>query len=116
MCERSGILGINKTTKTMKKATITLFEFKELNEDGKRRAIEEHQDFLNNELKEFEDENGEMQTEYRDHSEEETIESIELNEYLFFHSGNLANCVTYTGKHPKAGITELKFEGQIITL
>lgn len=49
-------------------------------------------------------------------SETAIIETIEANEYYFYSDGKLANCVTYTGKHEKAGTTELTFKNQIYTL
>jgi len=40
-------------------------------------------------------------------------ESILINEYWFFENGVMADCVTYTGKHKKAGITEFNFYGKV---
>lgn len=83
----------------MKTVQINLYEFSELNEKAKTKAISEHYDFLCS-IDEWD--------EINDNTPDEVIiESIEANEYLFYSDGNLANCVTYCGKHPKAGLTEL---------
>lgn len=101
----------------MKTITINVYQFSELNDKAKQRAINEHMEFLNSVGIEYEAENGEMVTDYDyEHTENDTIESIEMNEYYFYSNGELANCTTYTGKHEKAGITELNFKGEIFTL
>ena len=101
----------------MKTAIINLYNLSELEENAKQLAIYEHIDFLDNEGIEEENENGEMVTDYSyKHTKSDAIDSINMNEYLFYSDGELANCVTYTGTHPKAGITELKFKNQIIQL
>lgn len=100
----------------MKNVQINLYSFSELSETAKQKAVFEHQDFLNSVPIECENENGEMVNEWHEHSEAETIESIEINEYYFFSDGNLANITNYFGKHPKAGQSILKFAGQEYTL
>jgi myosin-crossreactive antigen len=97
----------------MKTVKINLYKFEELSEEAKEKAIIEHQDFLDSQPIECENEAGELVDEWHSHSEDETIESIEANEYIFFEDGSLTNCVTYTGKHPKAGKTEMTFKGRI---
>ena len=96
----------------MKNAQINLYSFNELSETAKQRAIYEHQSFLDFMPIEYENEEGEMINEWHEHSEEETIESIEINEYLFFADGKMANVTRFCGKHPKAGQSILVFAGQ----
>ena len=100
----------------MKAIEIKLYKFNELSEEAKEKAIDEHKVFLDSILFDFQDEEGEMQEEYIDHTEEQVIESIEINEYLFFSDGKLANTTTYTGKHEKAGTTELKIGNDIYVI
>ena len=100
----------------MKKATINLYSFTELNEDAKQKAIIEHADFMESVGNEYEEENGEMKTDYTRPTDEETVENIEANDYIYFNDGSLTSCVTYVGKHEKAGITELKFYNEIYTV
>lgn len=100
----------------MKQVLINVYSFDELSDKAKQKAIYEHGIFLDSQPEEFETEIGELAWEYVEHTEDEIVESIQINEYMFFADGTLANCVTYTGKHPKAGTTELNFKGEIFTL
>ena len=102
----------------MKKVTISLYEFRELNEKAKEKAISQHEAFLLDMGQQVEGENGELVTEYLDTIEqEEVIDSIEANEYLFFFDGSLAHTCQYVGNHPtKAGVHEFIFKGQTIQL
>lgn len=100
----------------MNKVQISLYSFIELSEKAKQKAVFEHQDFLNSVPIECENEEGEMVSEWHEHSEEEAIESIEINEYYFFSDGILANVTAFCGKHPKAGQSILTFAGQEYTL
>lgn len=95
----------------MKTANINLYLFHELNKDAQRKAINEHKDFLDNTPEESENEAGEMESEYVEHSDIDTIESIEANEYLFYFDGSLAHITQYTGGHEKTGTTEFHFHG-----
>jgi len=97
----------------MKTVQINLYSFAELSESARERAISEHGNFLDSEGEQYENEQGEMVTEYPEHTSNEIIESIEANEYLFFANGELASCCTYVGKHPKAGTTEFTFKGNV---
>jgi len=98
----------------MKKVTINIYEYSELNSKAKERAISEHEAFLLSIGNEFENENGEIVREYPNEIElTEVIDSIEANEYLFYSDGDLANVTHYCGKHPKSGITELKLGTEI---
>lgn len=101
----------------MKTVQINLYEFSELSETAKQKAIDEHRGFLQALPVELENEAGELEKYYNmDYSDSEVIENIEANEYIYFADGCLSSCITYTGKHPKAGITELKFKGETYTL
>ena len=92
---------------------INLYSFNELSNEAKQVAILNHGVFLDSLPQEYENENGEMVEEYIEHNEAEIIESILINNYYFFENGGLANVCTYVGKHPKSGITEFKFMGNI---
>lgn len=101
----------------MKTVTINIYQFSELPKEGQQKAIDEHGSFLDGEGIEYENENGEMVTDYDYvHTEQDIIDSIEANEYYFYFNGEMANCVTYTGKHEKTGITELTFKNQTFVL
>lgn len=89
----------------MKQITINLYSFSELADESKEKAIEDHAEFLNN-LPESRDQ----------YSREETIDSIEANDYLFFDDGIIANCTSYTGEHEKNGKTEFHFHGSTIDI
>lgn len=100
----------------MKQVTIKVYQFDELSKLAQDKAIEEHGSFLDNEPEEYENEDGEMEEEYVEHDREQIIENIQINEYWFFADGEMANCITYVGKHPKAGITELKIGGEVFVI
>lgn len=101
----------------MKTAKINLYNFSELSEEAKQKAISEHEDFLLSIGQQEENEQGQLVTVYAETMEEsEVIESIEANEYLFFADGDMAQYTTYTGKHKKAGQSELKFAGEIYSI
>ena len=100
----------------MKTVTINLYSFSELNDAAKEKAIFEHGAFLDSMPDDYENEDGNLVSEYVDHTEEEIIESIEMNEYLFFADGDMANVTQFCGKHPKAGKAEINFHGETITI
>ena len=101
----------------MKTAKINLYNFSELSERARQKAISEHEYFLLTIGQEEENEQGELVTVYAESIEESAvIESIEINEYLFFANGDMAQYTTYTGKHEKAGQSELKFAGEIYSI
>ena len=100
----------------MKTVKINLYSFDELMEESKNRAINDAIIFLNNDLIDFEDESGNMQEEYFEHTEEEAEEFIRINDYLFFKNGELANVTEYTGAHPRAGQTELILNGEAFNI
>lgn len=113
----------------MKKATINLYDFNELNPKAKERAINDHRDFLLSVMQpddfisgepEYDTEEKLMETynaeyEYFLNDDEPIIESIEINDYMFFGNGEMANVTTYTGG-PKTGTVELKFCGEVYKL
>ena len=112
----------------MKKATIYLYEFQELNENAQQIAICEHREFMiSTERPDYIDgvvnwddpEKMEMynaQIEYYEDNDEPIIEAIEANNYLFFQDGKLAHTTCYTYNHEKAGKTELHFKGSTYTV
>ena len=100
----------------MKTVKINLYQFSELSEEAQQKAISEALNFLDNELIEYEDESGNMQHKYHDHTDEEAEDFINANEYLFFANGEQANTITYCGAHPRAGESELKFFGETFKL
>ncbi len=98
------------------KAEIKLYQYDELNEKGKEKAFDEHKEFLDGTEEEYENENGEMIKEFIEHDKESVEDSIIINEYLFFENGEMADTITYTGKHEKAGTTEFKFMDVVYVL
>jgi hypothetical protein len=94
----------------MKKVTINLYSFDELNEAAKQKAIDDHRNFELSIMQESDFISGDSEhdtpeklseaynTEYSylEENDEPIIESIEANDYLFFSDGSLADCVTYT--------------------
>ena len=115
----------------MKNVTITfnLYDFDELSDKAKQKAIEEHRQFLLN-VTTVEDFVGCGDPEYGDTPEsmyEEEIEailnddtfvseSINANEYLFFESGELANTQYYVGNQPKEIKRKLTFHGMTVDI
>ena len=81
----------------MKKVTVNLYSFAELNVAAKQIAINSHRVMCSDDF----------------FSDEQIIEAIEANEYLFFANGKLANCTQYTGSHPKSGMTEFSIGGDV---
>lgn len=96
----------------MRTIKINLYRFEELIEEAKERAINEALNFLDSEPVEYETENGEMKSEYLDHTEEEAEDFIKANEYLFFADGEQAHTITYCGTHPRTGESELNLFGE----
>jgi hypothetical protein len=97
----------------MKTATIKilLYSISELQEQPKDIAIQEHENFLVSQGMEIENEEGKLENIPYNPTKEEIIESIEINDYLFFKNGDMANCTTFVGNHPRAGKTVLNFRG-----
>lgn len=90
----------------MKNVTINLYEFNELSFNAQQRAIDEHRAFMLDTicLDDFISGDPEYDTpekleeaynseyDYIDENDEPVIESIEVNEYLFYANGGMANC------------------------
>ena len=97
--------------------TMSLYSFNELTPVAKQKAIDEHYNFMVSYPPDYQDENGEMKIE-EDYnpSEDEVIEDIEVNDYYFFGTGELARCTKFCGNHPRAGeqIMEIGDEEYII--
>lgn len=91
--------------------TICLYSINELQGKAKERAINEHFNFMSNEPIEYENEAGEMVSEYYEPNISEVIENIEMNGYLYFEDGIMAKTILYCGKHEKAGLHEFEFLG-----
>lgn len=72
---------------------VNLFPFKELSEESKRLAIDNHHSFMKSIGTTVEDEDGEIKTVYPDYFEEDIIDNIEVNSYLFYENGKLAHTV-----------------------
>ena len=114
----------------MKQITLTigLYNFDELSENAKNRAIYEHRAFLLETMliddfisgdEEYDtpeklEELYNAEYEYYEANDEPIIENIEINDYLFYEDGELANACTYIENHPdknKAGKTIVKYKG-----
>lgn len=97
----------------MKVATIqiNLYSLHELEETPKETAIQDHSNFLISQGIEIENENGKLENVEYNPSESEVIENIEANDYIFFSNGELADCTTFCGKHPRAGETVFNYRG-----
>lgn len=98
-----------KMVKTIK-TEIKLYEYDELNEESKNKAFAEHENFLRegNIIKKYDNMDEWTEEDIKEYVED----SIRLNEYLFFESGEMAHICTYTGKQEKAGTTEFYFQGK----
>lgn len=98
----------------MKTVSINLYEFSELSETAREKALMDQRDF---ELSTFEpsDYDDSFEMTYEKFEEELTdddlIKTINANEYLYFFNGEMASICTYTGG-PKIGTTEFKFNGE----
>jgi len=104
----------------MKQVLINLYSFNELSKKAQQKAIYSHAEFMATMPVMVENEAGEMEEIFEefgsDFEDEQVIDNIEANDYLFFEDGKLAHCTTYTGGHHKAGITELHFHGKTIDI
>jgi hypothetical protein len=100
------------------KVEIPLYTIDELKDSSKEKAIREHREFLLcvTDTSDFEENINAYIDWINDieSNDEPVLESIRMNEYLFFTDGEFVDTVTYVDKHPeKAGITELKLFGQV---
>lgn len=96
------------------KVEIELFELGELESKAMRKAIKEHRLFLLSKLEYNEKYQEEYEIIYNEvmYDDAYVIESIRINEYLFYSDGSLADTVEYCGKHEKAGTSELILNGK----
>lgn len=110
----------------MKKVTISvyLYAFNELSVTAKTRAVNDHRAFLlsvmspddfisgdpDYDTPEKLQETFESEYEYYLNNDEPIIESIEINEYLFYENGELAHACTYKAGENR-GKTIVKIEG-----
>lgn len=87
-------------------ATINLYEFRELSDEAKRKAIDDEIEFLIDVVNStYFDTEEEYQAELADvQRDEEAIHCIELNDYLFFENGEMAEVFN----------NELTIEGQTV--
>ena len=106
--------------------SVNLYTLDELSDRARNRAIREHRDFLlsvmspndfisgDSEYDTPEKLNEAYESEYDYYlmNDEPIIESIEINEYLFFCDGEIANVTHYCGKHPLSGKTVLHYLGK----
>ena len=84
-------------------------KYNELEGEGKEKAMNEHFEFLN--------EVGDLEGGCTFKEKVEIVmESLKINDYLFFKNGDMADITHYTGKHKKSGTTELKFNNEVYIL
>lgn len=107
----------------MKYFKIALYTINELTPEARQRAISEHRDFLismerPDYIDGIEDWNNpekmemyEEQIYYLENEDEPILESMEINDYLFFYDGQLANTTTYVSGE-KAGTTDIFIYGK----
>ena len=109
--------------------TVTLYSFDELTDKAKSRAIYEHRTFLLDIMQPSDFISGcaeydtpeELQKAYDSEydyylmNDEPIIESITINEYLFFADGTLANTCHYCAGD-KSGETWIQFHGEQIRI
>lgn len=105
--------------------TIKLYSFSELSEKAKRKAVEDHREFMLSlmapddfitgipeyDTPEELQKTYEAEYDYYATNDAPIIEDIEANDYLFFENGDLAHTITYCGNHPLAGETHFIFNG-----
>ena len=95
---------------------VGLYNIDELEEDVRDKVLSEHRDFL---LSMFDageyDWDMDYET-YRDNlTEEDIIENINANEYLYYVDGTMAYTIRYTGKHERAGERVFLVNGTVHT-
>ena len=94
---------------------INLYRLDGLEEEAKRKAIEEHMGFLIDVYSDDDyDESFNMtRAKYaKSLTRRDVIESIEINDYMYFFNGEMANTIQYCGKHPRSGEHELTLNGE----
>ena len=120
-----------KGVRTMKKIKVEqqeiyLYNFEELEHYAREKAIEEHRSFLLSvmnkddfisgdpeyDTEESLQETYEKEYAYYEENDDPIIESIKINDYLFFYDGSIASCVTYM-YGDKIGKTECTYHGKV---
>jgi len=89
------------------KIEIELYEYSELKTIPQEKAFNEHYEFLC-----YADEDFHTTEDIRFYVEN----SININKYLYFKDGSIADIIEYTGKHKKTGIKELNFQDKVYIL
>lgn len=83
-------------------------------EELENKLMELEEQFLNDILEDY---SIMLQNEYEYLISDEAIKEILIiNEYLYFKSGEMAHVTQYTGKHERAGETEVKIHGETILI
>lgn len=72
------------------------YELDDLSPEVRKNVIIEHGNFLDETGESCENEDGEMITEYFEHSENDIIHSIDINEYLFSEDGEMLPIMYHT--------------------
>lgn len=93
------------------KVEIELFELSELSEEVRETVLNDRCYFLSSSYTDDDIElYGSIKEYWNSLTKDSIIESIEMNEYLFYKDGSLANVVNYCGEHERAGETVLTFQ------
>ena len=94
----------------------------ELPETSRRKAIQEHLDFLNSIGQESENESGELEIEYdyldacKDSDISEVIDNIDANEYEYDFNGDLVGITTYMSDNKPTGKKTIRINKQEIEI
>ena len=110
----------------MIKLEINLYKFEELTDRAKERAIMDHRIFILNDMQPTDFISGDPeydtpeelekayreQFDYLNENDEPIIESIEINDYLFYYNGETAHTTHYCGQHPLAGEIRVTLHGE----
>lgn len=93
--------------------TVELYKLNELSNEVRGKVIKDHMHFLSNDYDDVDIEiHGSIKEYWNSITEESAIESIEVNEYLYYSDGNIANVVHYCGKHERSGEQVLTFDNK----
>ena len=91
---------------------VNLYTIDDLKGEGRETAIREQIIFLDTTPVSVENENGELEDKYFEHTKEEAIENMRANEYLYFADGEIADITHYCGKHDLSGYSVFTFQDQ----
>lgn len=98
---------------------IKLFSLAELSSEAREITLDEHREFLVSVYSDdMYDESLEMTQEIYENelTEIDVVESIDINDYLYYQSGEMAHTIRFTGKHPRSGERILKHQGEEYTI